>query len=209
MTSQAGQIQATKLLKNSNITVVASGLSTASLNGAFFADLGETKSYVSLPQFAILDFGKINFFVQVSENRVVAADTSGDLSSKSQIAVMVKKFLSLPQSANVSAIGVNFAFEIVLDGPLVDFLQVIFFKTDSLKRFGNTPTALGFKIILPHEDSFLTLSVDPVWENSTAAMVTLNFHHANPSAQLIEGLVGLYGRYVAQVSGLVEKIFQS
>jgi hypothetical protein len=196
-----------KLLKNSNITVVGDGLYTSVLHAQFFPELGPPKTAIQVPQVSVLDFGKYNFVVQVDERRAVVSDNSGELSANSQIPAMLQKFLLEAKNVNLSALGVNFTFEVLLDGPLCAFMLARFLQPEPIKRFGSTFKSIGLKVMVDHGDSLLQLTIDPVWGNPTTALVTINFHHENPGQDLVARLVELYGKYVGEVSGLVDKTF--
>ncbi|HYL85424.1 MAG TPA: hypothetical protein VE263_14395 [Candidatus Angelobacter sp.] len=196
-----------KLFKNTNVAAVGDGLNPALLNSQFFPELGPAKAAFQVPQIGLFDFGKYNFIVQVEERRVIASDTSGELSASSPVPAMLRKFLLESKGVSVSGLGVNFTFEVLLDTSLSDFMVEGFVHPKLVARFGTSFRPNGLKFVLERQDSLVQVTLDPVWGNPTTSLVTVNFHHEKPSLDTITKLVELYGRYVGEVSGLVDKVF--
>ena len=206
MKAKKSPIQRT-ILKGTNITAVADGLNTSIISAGQFSEFGSVKSFFQAPQMAVVDFGKYSFFVQVDQRKALANDNSGDLTSNSPVRSMMKRFLQDSAGLRLSAVGFNFTFESILDVPLADFLRETYLQGESIGRFGKSFQSFGFKLTVVRTDCLLQISVDPIWQNPTTALVVLNFHHEPPGPDISSRLVEMYGTLVGEAPGIVDQIF--
>lgn len=195
-----------KRFKNSNITVVADGLYTSLLHSNFFPDLGPAQNTIQIPPMAILDYGRYSFVVDVEGRRAIARDTTGELTAKSPIASMAKKFIETAQNVTIKAVGFNYTYELVSPMPAAEFVVSRYLRGDVLPALGGEVVGAGLKLVTKKGDHLVQVSIEPVWANPLALTVLINYHHDSPGTGTWPGIIDRFGQFVADAPEVIERV---
>lgn len=172
-------------LKQCNVTLLAEGLQTSILDAQFFPDLGEPQKVMQVPPLAVLEFGDYTFWVEAESGRAVALDTTGEVDEASPIAALMETYVSKTPGLRVSALGLNYFFEILLERGLAGkFILEHFLRPDVASKFGEQVQGAGFKLIQRRGEYKLQLTVDPAWNKPKGLSVLVNYHLDAPGNDL-------------------------
>jgi len=165
--------------KTMNITMVADGLSTSAINVSIFSELGAAKSSFQVPQIAVVDFGKYNATIVLDRRMAVVSDATGEASIASPIPEMMSQIIAATPNIRIEGIGFNYNYELLVDGAAL-VLTERFLRKERFAILGDLQSA-GVKVVCKN-DHVITLSVDPVWEQTSVLNIALNHHFAGPDS---------------------------
>lgn len=182
--------------------MLADGLLTSAVAPATFQELGEPESAVQVPQIALLEYEKYSVLIQVAERRATITEKSG-ISATSPIPTMMSRIVSATEGIKISAIGFNFSFDCVTDGPSVEIMRQ-YVQLDRLSPLGSVRSA-GFKVAATSNDKLVQLNVDPVWGQDAALLTTLNYHFQTPKDT--ERVLNSYREMAIEAGDIVKRVF--
>jgi len=190
--------------KNLNITAVANGLNSSTVNANLFAGLGPVKNVVQIPGIAVIDFEKYNVLVHPDGKRVVVTDMTGEASLASPISTMMSQIISAMPDINITALGFNYSYELLVQGSTTEFLESYLVLT-RFQSLGNLQTG-GFKISNQWKDRILHVSVDPVHNQSSLFSLLINHHFDGERDWL--SILTQFKELTTEAQELQKKIFQ-
>jgi hypothetical protein len=188
--------------KSSNIVIIADGLSSNAVAPATFKELGQPESAFQVQQVALLEYDKYSVIIQPAERRATITEKSG-ISPVSPLPTMMSRIIAATDGIKVSAVGFNFWFDGVTEGPSIEVLRQ-YINMDRFATLGAVHSA-GFKVAAKSTDNLVQLNVDPVFGEDSVLVATVNYHFQQSVDS--EKVLNSYRAMTVEAGELIKRVF--
>jgi hypothetical protein len=190
--------------KSSNVVIIADGMSTNAAVPTTFEDLGQPQSAFQVPDFALVEYEKYSVVVHVAERRATISDKT-EISGTSLIPVMMSRLISAMEGISVRAVGFNFWFDGVTEGPSLEVMRE-YVNGLRFEQMG-TLTSIGLNVAAESNGRLVQLRVDPVFRQDSGLLATINYHFQEPenAALVLDGYRGM----TVEAPELLERVFNA
>lgn len=188
--------------KSSNIVIIADGLSSNAVAPATFKELGQPESAFQVQQVALLEYDKYSVIIQPAERRATITEKSG-ISPASPLPSMMLRIIAATDGIKVAAVGFNFWFDGVTEGPGIEVMQQ-YINLDRFTVMG-TIQSVGFKVAAKSTDKLVQLNVDPVFDQDSVLVATVNYHFQQPADS--EKVLNSYRAMTVEANELMKRVF--